>query len=304
MALGLLLGLVLGLLLIFVVEHIDDTYPDLGAIEQDLRLPLLGLVPFYGKTGGPLLLGHGAPRSLVEALRSLRSNVQFAAAEPPLTSLLLTSSMPSEGKTTLATDLAMAAAEAGERVVLVDADLRRPGVSKLVGLDSGVTGLSNILIGQVNVDTVLQTHASEDGSFSIQIIPAGPLPPNPPALFESEAWPRLLGTLKSRADLVIVDAPPVGHFSDAQILASQVSGVLLVVDSRAVRRGVVRGARRLLDIASARIIGLVANKVRQTGLGGYYYYGSRYYYYYRRYYHKYYGDDEGNATSENGKPSA
>jgi len=283
------LGVMAGLLLVFVVEWVDDTYPDLQALEQDLRLPLLGLIPWVKTRGESLLVGRGAPRSLVEAMRSLRSNMQFAAADQPLTSLLVTSSMPNEGKTTIAGNLALAAAEAGQRVVLIDADLRRPSVGKLLGTPAE-PGLSNLLVGQLDLAKCLHTHGSADAGPAIEVIPAGPLPPNPPALLESERMTSLLEDLRSHADLVIIDAPPVGHFSDGQILGAKVSGVLMVVDPGQTRRGVVRGAQRLLQIAEAPVLGIVCNKVRREGLGGYYYYGSRYYYYYHSYYHRYYGE--------------
>ena len=137
----------------------------------------------------------------------------------------------------------------------------------------------------------------------MEILPAGPVPPNPPVLLESETMAQLVEQLLSRADLVIIDAPPLGHFSDAQILGAKASGVLMVVEPNRARRGVVRGAKRLLDMAGARVVGVLCNKAHRTGMAGYYYYGSRYYYYYDRYYGKYYGeddsaDDERRAESE------
>ncbi len=269
MVLGLTLGLLAGLLLALGMEHLDDTYPDLDAMEQDLQVSVLGVVPAVRRSDQRLTCFPGASSALVEATRSLLRNLRFSAQDQPLVSLLMTSSAPGEGKSTMALNLAVAAAEAGQRVVLVDADLRKPSIHRLAGL-LGERGLVNVLAGQATLEECLATFAVDSSDGSLELLPAGPPPPNPPALFESSAMNRVLDQLRARADLVIIDAPPVGHFTDAQVLAAKVGAVMLVVDATRTRRELIRRAKRLLALAGGRLLGIVGNKAQQSGLVAHY----------------------------------
>lgn len=210
------------------------------------------------------------PKSPVsEAFRTLRTNLQFVRLDSPLKSLVVTSAIPGEGKSTVAANLAIAMAQAGKSVILVDADLRRAKQHNLFNLPNKV-GLTNLLLGTAGLEALQST-----GVQGLKVLTSGVFPPNPSELLDSNAMVRVLELLKAQADIVIFDTPPLVAVTDAAVLGAKVDGVLLVYRLGKVARDGVARAKKLLENANARILGVVANGDRPDGHSGYYYY---YYY--------------------------
>ena len=277
-ALAFAMGLIFGLALAVIVERMDDTLRDPKDIETKLGLSILGVIPL-AERDEPVLVTETSPRSaLSEAYRTLRSNVRFTAAAGTQREegvghlMVVTSSTASEGKSSVAFNLAVVTAQLGQRVILVDSDLRRPTAHRLLGVDSS-KGLTTALLGDVPVEELVQPTSIEGLAF----LPSGPLPPNPAELIDSVGMRNLLDTLRGMAEVIILDSPPVAVVTDSQLLAAQSDGVLLVIASGETRLGLAKRAKELLDRAGARFYGAVANKVDARREGYYYYY---YYYYY------------------------
>jgi capsular exopolysaccharide synthesis family protein len=214
----------------------------------------------------------GPERTLLERFRVLRSNVQFTQVDRPHSTMLVTSTVPQEGKSYTASNLAAAMALDGRRVILVDADLHRPrqhGVFKV----PVQPGLTNVLVGQAQLKDCLH----ETGIEGFRVLTAGVLPPNPVELLNSPSMESVLELLKSEADLVIFDSPPVLATADAQVLASKVDGVLYVMQLGSVPKSAVARSFELLEQARANILGIALNKIGgETNFSGYYsgYYGA------------------------------
>jgi protein-tyrosine kinase len=218
----------------------------------------------------PAVVAHSDPLSTAsEAFRVLRTNLQFMGLDEPLTSILVTSASPGEGKSTNAANLAVAFAQAGVNVCLVDADLRRPTVAKLFGVENWA-GLTTVIVGQGELDDALQPCQVP----GLTLLTSGPIPPNPAELLGSERMTALLKRLEERFDMVIVDTPPVLAVTDAAVLAPKVGGVVLVVRSGQVPRQQVVRAKEALEAVRARLLGVVLGAVKQEGPEGYYYYYS------------------------------
>jgi len=273
-------GAMLGIGLAFLIEYLDDTVkaPD------DLQIAGLSVVGVVqrvnpqGKSGAPNVFAMSQSRSLaVEAYRTLRTNLQFSSLDRPLRSLVVTSAVATEGKTTTAANLAVVMAQAGKRVVLVDADLRRPSAHKLFGLSNG-TGLTIALVEEPSaLNGILQGTDIEN----LRVLSAGPVPPNPQELLGSQRMEELLHKLEEVADIVVLDTPPTLVVADANVLAARADGVLLVVNTGHTRRAAVQRAAEGLRQVGANLLGGVLNMV-DTGAGrSSYYYDS---YYYSHYY--------------------
>ncbi len=274
---AILAGVTLALSLAFGIEYLDDTVKTPEDITRRLRLPLLGLVPAVRGNRVPMLT-ESVPHDFGEAFRSLRTSLVFTSGAQSTRIVAVTSSQPLEGKTTTACNLAMALALGGSRVLLIDADMRRPGLHKTMGLENG-TGLSHLLVGQARVRDAVQ-RTSEPNLVAIT---AGRTPPNPSELLSSERMTNLLANLATGPfDWVIIDTPPVLAVTDAVILAQRVSGVVFVVGSEMTRRVHAERALEMLQGGQPRSITVVLNRV-DFNRNKYYY--SRYYgYQYKSYY--------------------
>jgi capsular exopolysaccharide synthesis family protein len=210
------------------------------------------------------------PRSgVAEAYRTLRANVEFASVGAPMRTLLVTSSVPGEGKTVTAANLAVAYAQAGRRVLLIDADLRKPGVHLLFDLPNA-HGLTSLLRSdEVSLDAIAQITEQDN----LRVLTTGPLPPNPAELLGSQRMPAILERLKAGGDLVIFDSPPLQAVTDSAILSSYLDATLFVIDARRSRRRIVRLAREALAKAGANVLGAVLNGIparAQSDYAGYY----------------------------------
>ena len=213
-----------------------------------------------------------------EGFRTLRTNLQFLSADKPLKVLVITSSAPAEGKTTTAINLATSLAQMGQRVLLVDADLRRPSLHRSFNL-AATPGLSNFLVGKAELSAVLKKTPIE----GLQVLVSGPIPPMPAELLGSHRMGELLDQLRPQFDTVLLDTPPVVAVTDATLLATMADGVLLVVSCGKTTREQAKVALLTLEKAGIKPLGVVMNQVdRRKGYGYYYYYYHRYYRRYRQ----------------------
>ncbi len=265
-------GLVLSGGAILLLEYLDDTIKDADDVQRELHIPGLGAIARIARvrTLADSLITLSHPRSpIAEAYRVLRTNLRFTGIENPGGALLITSTRPAEGKTTTAANLAITLAQGGRRVILLDADLRRPTLDQIFGL-SNEQGLSNLLIGEVPaVESVLQPTQVE----GLHVITSGPIPPNPAEILDSKNMDTVLTNLRAKADMVILDSPPVLAVADASILGARCSGTVLVIDSGRTRSDVSRRAVETLNKTGVKILGAVLNKLstRRAGYDYYYY---------------------------------
>ena len=272
-----IIGFVLAAGAAYLMEYLDDTIKNPDDVQQVLDLTTLGAVPLLEdvdpKSELVMLTRSQSPAN--EAYRILRTNLQFASVDHPLDSLLITSPSPDEGKSITVANLAVAMAQAGRRVVVVDTDLHRPRQHRLFKLPNSVGVTTALLTEHPEPDGLLQ----ETGVPGLQVLTSGPLPPNPAELLGSERMKRLLAELRKMADVIVLDSPPATILSDAAILSTQADGVLLVLDSGATRREVAKRALDALLQVNARVVGVLLNRLPPRPDGYYYYY---YYYYYSK----------------------
>ena len=283
---GAMLGLLFGLLLVFSIESLDKTIKSPEAAEELVGAPLLGVIPMLSQARQQLmadaperdLVVFNDPTSLAaEACRSIRTNMMFISAQKEFSLFSVTSPGPRDGKTTVAINLAVTMAQAGARILLVDADMRRPRVHKSFGLKSD-RGISNVMAGDVQLTDAI--HKSEVPN--LDILPCGPMPPNPAELLHTDRFRQILAQCRNNYDRVILDSPPIGPVTDPAIIGSVTDGVVLVLRAGHTTREAAKFARRQLGDAGARILGLVINQTDRKGKV--YGYGYGYYASYGGYY--------------------
>ena len=296
-----LLSLMAGVGLAFLLDFLDDSVKSLDDIDRYIHLPALALIPAAhtdrgrlapATAGGPqnpaaLALVEDVRSPIAEAYRHLRTSLLLSSAGNPPKTILVTSSQPSEGKTTTAINTAFMLAQTGAEVLIIDCDLRRPRLHANFNL-SNTRGLTNYLSGEIPIDELLQT---PEKTPNLKLLTSGPIPPNPAELLGSEEMRKLLKSLSERFTHIIVDSPPAISFTDASILSTFVDGVILVVHGGRSSRAVVRRARQQLLDVGANIFGVVLNNVKGESQD---YYGAGYYSSY--YQSDYYADaDEGDT---------
>ena len=213
-----------------------------------------------------LIVHEDAKSPISEAYRTLRTNIQFSKTDGELKSIMFTSSGPGEGKSTTIANTAVALAQSGKNVILMDCDLRKPVQHKIFGKKN--RGITNILVEDVSADNFLQETEIEN----LRILTSGPIPPNPSELLGSRKMQELLDYLKTQSDYLIIDAPPVIAVTDACVLASKVDGITLVVNSGTIRPEMAQKAKDLLVKAKGHVLGVILNRVEIEEQDGYYYY--------------------------------
>jgi capsular exopolysaccharide synthesis family protein len=226
-----------------------------------------------------MLIVKNKPKSHIsEAYRTLRTNIKFSSLDKPLKTIMVTSAVPQEGKSTNTVNLALTIAESGKKVIVVDADLRVPVIHKVFNSDSK-PGITNVLVGNKTLSEVIKKADGIDSN--LYYIPCGPIPPNPSELLGSERMKAIIEELKQQADTIIFDSAPVIGFADSLVLANQMDGVVLLLSSGQITRDAAKQAKSLLEKAKAKILGVILNKVDIKREGYYYYY---HYYNYSKYY--------------------
>lgn len=268
-ALALALGLLGGFGLAVVRDMLDTSIKGEEDVKRITDTTILGGIPFDQSAGKmPLIVKANAKSVRSEAFRALRTNLQFVdAADHPKT-LIVTSSVPGEGKTTTAANLALTLVDAGSSVCLIEGDLRRPKLLEYFGL-VGSVGLTDVLINRVELDEVLQPFL--DG---LMLLGAGATPPNPSELLGSDAMRALVGDLQHRFDYVIIDSPPLLPVTDGAVLATLVDGVILVVGAGVAHSAMVARALDTLETVSGHVLGIVVNRIprKESQRYGYYRY--------------------------------
>ncbi|MDN5790606.1 MAG: polysaccharide biosynthesis tyrosine autokinase [Micrococcales bacterium] len=256
------LGLVLGLLLGFGVALLRDLLDTSIRGERDLELvtdtTVVGGIGYDSDaTAHPLIVQIDPRSQRAESFRSVRTNLQFIDVANPPKSIVVTSSVPEEGKSTTTANLALSIAETGQRVVVIEGDLRRPRLLDYLGLE-GAVGLTDVLIGRVKVGDVLQPV----GTSGVEVLGSGPVPPNPSELLGSSPMAELVRELESRYDYVLIDAPPLLPVTDAAVLSTVVDGALIVVGAGIVTKEQLGHAIAALDAVNGQVLGLIMNRVQ------------------------------------------
>jgi len=292
-AAALFLSTLFGMGLALFLEYLDDTIRTTEEIENFLQLPALAAIPAIDslpkrklllvgssaedeevRANSELLIYSDSRSPLAEAYRQLRTSILLSTAGHAPKSLLITSSLPSEGKTTTATNTAISLAQTGATVLIIDADMRRPRIHSVFNIENG-EGLSTLLSSELTDSNILRVVKVDEGT-QLNILTSGPIPPNPAELIGSDQMANLLQKLQNHYTHVVVDSPPITSFTDGVLIASMVDGVILVVHSGKSSRQVVRRARQLLQDVGARVLGVVLNKVNYRSQDNYHYYQSYY----------------------------
>jgi succinoglycan biosynthesis transport protein ExoP len=290
-ALGFLLGLAGGIGLAFLQESLDTTVANLDELSTITALPALGTIPLQSSGNGrrrhlksalsiadqPELAGpivYAKPKSeAAESYRALRTSILLSSFGAPPKVILITSALPQEGKTTVSTNSALVLAQKGGRVLLVDADLRRPGIGKALGIKASA-GLSTVLSG---VDKIEDAIVPFPQLPDLQILPAGPIPPNPVELLGSSVMKDYLARWRNEYDHIIIDTPPCLSVTDSVVLSVEADRVILVARSGQTPKAALRRSSELLTQVNARVMGIVLNAFNMRSAEGYYYnYGSKY----------------------------
>ena len=270
---GLILSLIVGVAVSVWLDSIDTRMRNAADVEKLLELPVMGLTPqLTGRDGVLPKLTHLYPLSaMAESYRILRTNVLFALRDQPFKTLMVATGRPGQGGTTTICNLAIALAQIGKRIILIDADMRRPSLHRFFGLSNEV-GLSTLLQGTSKLADVLRKTDIEN----LVVIPGGPQPMNPSELLGSERMHELVGMLEEHCDLVLFDTPSTIVFSDGPMLASWIDAVIMVVSANQAPRGTETQTRDLLRKAKANILGVVVNRMQPDAVDSCYYY-SHYY---------------------------
>jgi succinoglycan biosynthesis transport protein ExoP len=294
-----MLSLGIGIGLAFLLDYLDDTLKSVEDVDRHLHLPTLALIPAPREQRRLLGRGHAAPEPgaatalaliddarspVAEAYRHLRTSLLLSSAGQPPRTILVTSSQPSEGKTTTAVNIATMLAQTGAEVLVLDCDLRRPRVHAHFGLTNS-RGVTNYLSGDANVGDLVQ---SSQRLPNLKVITSGPVPPNAAELLGSDEMRKLLYVLSENFTHIVIDSPPAISFTDASILSTMVDGVMLVVHGGRSSRAVVRRAKQQLQDVGAHIFGIVLNNVKLEGMD----------YYYSGYYSGYYAEEEAPEGAE------
>jgi polysaccharide biosynthesis transport protein len=272
---GFLVGLAIGIGSAVLRETFDTTVKDPVAAQRSLNLALLGAIAYDSGARKRPLIVHADPRSSrAEAFRQLRTNLQFVDIDNAPRSIVVTSSLPEEGKTTTTTNLGISLAQSGLRVLLVEGDLRRPKMAEYLGIE-GAVGLTSVLVGRTELAAAIQSWGPNG---VLKVLPSGPIPPNPSELLGSQGMVDLLRELEVSYDLVLVDAPPLLPVTDAAVLSTIASGAIVVVKHGGTKTDQLARAIDALRSVDAHVYGLIFTMTPTKGPDSYYYSGAGYRY--------------------------
>jgi len=284
--LGVVIGLVVGVGLAFFIEYLDTSVKTIDDVERLLQSPVLGVIP----QNVGYLMEEGAESPHAEAYRVLRTNLLFARKDDKLNSIAVVSAGAGEGKSTTVLNLATVFAQSGERVVVVDSDLRRPTLHKIMRVTNNL-GLTNYLLKQNTLDEVIQTTNIDKLDF----LASGKLPSSSLGILSSSQMKDLIGDLKQRYDYVFFDSPPIMGVSDASILASEVDVTVQVIQYRRYPQPMNVRAKQLIEKVGGNLVGIVLNNINMSQDESYYYYSG--------YYHDYYAKNEDSEPQPERKPA-
>lgn len=283
------LGLLLGALLIYLLEYLDHTFKKPEDVENQLELNVIGTIPLFegGKRGKKkpkdekllekqylknLITKNNPKAPATEAFRELRTNLQYLGVDRELKTIVVTSPTMGDGKTVTAVNLAVTLSRAGNKVLIVDADLRKPKVHLYFGIENK-EGLTNLLTSDKDKNKINTVKFDENSN--LQILTSGPVPPNAAEMLNSKRMTHLLERLKEEYDIIIIDTPPIGQVTDAAILAGVTDGTILVLASNETRIEITKRAKKALDSVNANIIGVVLTKIDNKRIS-YYSYSYKY----------------------------
>jgi succinoglycan biosynthesis transport protein ExoP len=293
--LAFVVGLMLGVGLAFFLDYLDESIKNDQDVQAVANLPLLGTVGRYpvngngnGHSRGYLPILDDSRSQLAESFRTFRSNLLFTGVDRPRRSMLVTSPVPGDGKTTCAAHLGVALSQLGKKVLLVDADLRKPALHRAFEVKSA-PGIVNVLLEE-DWPKALEKAIQATRTRNLYLLPCGNVPPNPNEMLGSEKIGQVMECLSGRYDFLILDAPPLLAVSDPMVLANRVDGIVLVVRGGQTSRSALKNSMDLLANAQSKILGIVLNGIDFKR--------ERYYYdYHSKYYSSYYGHDEKDAAN-------
>jgi capsular exopolysaccharide synthesis family protein len=302
--LGIVVGLIIGVGLAFFIEYLDTSVKTIDDVERALQAPVLGVIP----QNVSLLLDEGPESPHAEAYRVLRTNVLFSRKDPKLNSLSVVSGGAGEGKSTTIFNLATVFAQNGQRVLIVDSDLRRPSLHKFLKISNSI-GLTDFLLKRNTLEEVIQTTSVP----TLDFLPSGKLPSSSLGILSSVQMKELIRDVKRRYDFVFFDSPPIMGVSDASILASEVDMVLQVIQYRRYPQPMTIRAKQMIEKVGGNLLGIVLNNINMSQDENYYYYSGYYYDYYTKGEYGEYrsrdkkqkaaGKEAGKAAEPNGEPA-
>jgi succinoglycan biosynthesis transport protein ExoP len=272
-ALGVIVGLAIGIGLAFFIEYLDTSVKTIDDVERALQAPVLGVIP----QNVGYLISEGPDSPHAEAYRVLRTNILFSLKDPKLNTITVVSGGAGEGKSTTIFNLATVFAQNGSRVVIVDSDLRRPSLHKILKVSNSV-GLTNYLLKQSTLEEVIQTSPLA----TLDFLPSGKLPSSSMGVLSSAQMKELIRDLKRRYDYVFFDSPPIMGVSDASILSSEVDAVLQVIQYRRYPQPMTIRAKQMIEKVGGNLLGIVLNNINMASDENYYYYSGYYYDYYSK----------------------
>lgn len=278
-----IIGLVTGIGLAFFFEYLDNTIKVPEDIKKYLHIPYLGPVPAMAEDGDgnpddgqkklEMMTLHSPKSTASEAYRGIRTSILFSSAENEPKVILVSSAGPQEGKTITATNLAITMAQSGNKVIMLDCDMRRPKIHKVFGINRD-RGMTNLLVGNQDIKgTLFHTEVP-----NLDVIPCGPIPPNPSEIIGSARMKKLLDLLREKYTRIIIDSPPITAVTDAVILAKSTDGMVLVIRASDTAREIVKNGLDQIQSVGGHVLGAILNGV-DMGSDGYYYYQYYYYYY-------------------------
>jgi len=282
--LGVIVGLAIGIGLAFFIEYLDTSVKTIDDVERALQAPVLGVIP----QNVGYLIAEGPDSPHAEAYRVLRTNILFSLKDPKLNTMTVVSGGAGEGKSTTIFNLATVFAQNGSRVLVVDSDLRRPSIHKILKVSNSI-GLTNFLLKQNTLEEVIQTTPLA----TLDFLPSGKLPSSSMGVLSSAQMKELIRDLKRRYDYVFFDSPPIMGVSDASILSSEVDSVLQVIQYRRYPQPMTIRAKQMIEKVGGNLLGIVLNNINMASDENYYYYSG--------YYYDYYSKNE-EATPEKGSP--